>query len=39
MRKMQNVFDIRINKKAKFSPSAELSAPEQVSAEIDSATF
>lgn len=56
MRKMQSVFDVRVNKKAKFSPSAlnyyldcplkfyyiyvaGLSAPEQVSAEIDSATF
>lgn len=56
MRRMQNVFDIRANPRAKFSPSAlnyyldcplkfyyiyvaSLSAPNEVSAEIDSATF
>lgn len=56
MRKMQNTFDLRANRNAKFSPSAlnyyldcplkfyyryvaKLSAPNEVSAEIDSATF
>ena len=56
MRRMQDVFDVRVNPKAKFSPSAlnayldcplkfyykyvtRLSAPDEVSAEIDSATF
>lgn len=56
MRRMQSLFDIRANPKAKFSPSAlnyyldcplkfyyryvaGLSAPDEVSAEIDSATF
>lgn len=56
MRKMQRVFDLRVNPNAKFSPSAlnyyldcplkfyykyvaRLSAPNEVSAEIDSATF
>lgn len=56
MRRMQNLFDVRANPKAKFSPSAlnyyldcplkfyyryvaGLSAPDEVSAEIDSATF
>ena len=56
MRRMQYVFDVRANEKAKFSPSAlnyyldcplkfyyiyvaGLSAPDEVSAEIDSATF
>ena len=56
MRQMQSLFDVRVNPKAKFSPSAlnyyldcplkfyyryvaGLSAPDEVSAEIDSATF
>ena len=56
MRRMQNLFDVRANPKAKFSPSAlnhyldcplkfyyryiaGLSAPDEVSAEIDSAKF
>lgn len=56
MRRMQSLFDVRTNPKAKFSPSAlnyyldcplkfyyryvaSLSAPDEVSAEIDSATF
>lgn len=56
MRRMQSLFDVRANPKAKFSPSAlnyyldcplkfyyryvaGLSAPNEVSAEIDSATF
>ncbi len=56
MRRMQSLFDVRANPKAKFSPSALnyyldsplkfynryvacLSAPDEVSAEIDSATF
>lgn len=56
MRRMQSLFDVRANSKAKFSPSAlnyyldcplkfyyryvaGLSAPDEVSAEIDSATF
>lgn len=56
MRKMQSVFDVRVNPKAAFSPSAlntyldcpmkfyfryvaGLSAPDEVSAEIDSSTF
>lgn len=56
MRRMQSLFDVRTNPKAKFSPSAlnyyldcplkfyyryvaGLSAPDEVSAEIDSATF
>lgn len=56
MRRMQSLFDVRTNPKAKFSPSAlnyyldcplkfyyryvaGLSAPNEVSAEIDSATF
>lgn len=56
MRRMQSLFDVRANPKAKFSPSAlnyyldcplkfyyryvaGLSAPDKVSAEIDSATF
>ena len=56
MRRMQSLFDVRANPKAKFSPSAlnyyldcplkfyyryvaSLSAPDEVSAEIDSATF
>ena len=56
MRRMQSLFDLRANPKAKFSPSAlnyyldcplkfyyryvaGLSAPDEVSAEIDSATF
>lgn len=56
MRRMQSLFDVRTNSKAKFSPSAlnyyldcplkfyyryvaGLSAPDEVSAEIDSATF
>lgn len=56
MRRMQSLFDVRANPKAKFSPSAlnyyldcplkfyyryvaGLSAPDEVSAEIDSATF
>lgn len=56
MRRMQSLFDVRANLKAKFSPSAlnyyldcplkfyyryvaGLSAPDEVSAEIDSATF
>ena len=56
MRRMQSLFDVRTNPKAKFSPSplnyyldcplkfyyryvAGLSAPDAVSAEIDSATF
>lgn len=56
MRRMQSLFDVRVNPKAKFSPSAlncyldcplkfyykyvaRLSAPDEVSAEIDSATF
>lgn len=56
MRRMQSLFDVRANPKAKFSPSAlnyyldcplkfyyryvaDLSAPDEVSAEIDSATF
>ena len=56
MRRMQSLFDVRANPKAKFSPSAlnyyldcplkfyyryvaGLSAPDEESAEIDSATF
>ena len=56
MRRMQSLFDVRANPKAKFSPSAlnyyldcplkfyyryvaGLSAPDEVSAEIDSASF
>ena len=56
MRRLQSLFDVRTNPKAKFSPSAlnyyldcplkfyyryvaGLSAPDEVSAEIDSATF
>lgn len=56
MRRMQEIFDVRVNPKARFSPSAlntyldcplkfyyhyvaGLSAPDEVSAEIDSATF
>lgn len=56
MRRMQSLFDVRANPKAKFSPSAlnyyldcplkfyyryvaGLSAPDEVSAEIDFATF
>lgn len=56
MRRMQSLFDVRTNPKAKFSPSAlnyyldcplkfyyryvaGLSVPDEVSAEIDSATF
>ena len=56
MRRMQSLFDVRANPKAKFSPSAlnyyldcplkfyyryvaGLSAPDEVSAEIDSVTF
>lgn len=56
MRRMQSLFDVRANPKAKFSPSAlnyyldcplkfyyryvaGLSAPDEVSVEIDSATF
>ena len=56
MRRMQSLFDVRANPKAKFSPSAlnyyldcplkfyyryvaGLSAPDEVSAETDSATF
>ena len=56
MRRMQSLFDVRTNPKAKFYPSAlnyyldcplkfyyryvaGLSAPDEVSAEIDSATF
>lgn len=56
MRRIQSLFDVRANPKAKFSPSAlnyyldcplkfyyryvaGLSAPDEVSAEIDSATF
>ena len=56
MRRMQSLFDVRANPKAKFSPSAlnyyldcplkfyyryvaGLSAPDEVSADIDSATF
>ena len=56
MRRMQSLFDVRANPKAKFSPSAlnyyldcplkfyyryvaGLSAPDEVSAEIDAATF
>ena len=56
MRRMQSLFDVRANPKAKFSPSAlnyyldcplkfyyryvaGLSAPDEVSAEIDYATF
>lgn len=56
MHRMQSLFDVRANPKAKFSPSAlnyyldcplkfyyryvaGLSAPDEVSAEIDSATF
>ena len=56
MRRMQSLFDVRTNPKAKLSPSAlnyyldcplkfyyryvaGLSAPDEVSAEIDSATF
>lgn len=56
IRRMQSLFDVRANPKAKFSPSAlnyyldcplkfyyryvaGLSAPDEVSAEIDSATF
>lgn len=56
MRRMQSLFDVRANPKAKFSPSAlnyyldcplkfyyryvaGLSAPDEVSAEIESATF
>ena len=56
MRRMQSLFDVRANPKAKFSPSAlnyyldcplkfyyryvaGLSAPDEVSAEIDSAPF
>lgn len=56
MRRMQSLFDVRTNPKAKFSPSAlnyyldcplkfyyryvaGLSAPDEVSVEIDSATF
>lgn len=56
MRRMQSLFDVRANPKAKFSPSAlnyyldcplkfyyryvaGLFAPDEVSAEIDSATF
>lgn len=56
MRRMQSLFDVRANPKAKFSPSAlnyyldcplkfyyryvaGLSAPDEVSAEIDPATF
>lgn len=56
MRRMQSLFDVRANPKAKFSPSAlnyyldcplkfyyryvaGISAPDEVSAEIDSATF
>lgn len=56
MRRMQSLFDVRTNPKAKFSPSAlnyyldcplkfyyryvaGLSAPDEMSAEIDSATF
>lgn len=56
MRRMQSLFDVRANPKAKLSPSAlnyyldcplkfyyryvaGLSAPDEVSAEIDSATF
>lgn len=56
MRRMQSLFDVRANPRAKFSPSAlnyyldcplkfyyryvaGLSAPDEVSAEIDSATF
>lgn len=56
MRRMQSLFDVRANPKAKFSPSAlnyyldcplkfyyryvaGLSAPDEVSAEIDSSTF
>lgn len=56
MRRMQSLFDVHANPKAKFSPSAlnyyldcplkfyyryvaGLSAPDEVSAEIDSATF
>lgn len=56
MRRMQSLFDVRANPKAKFSPSAlnyyldcplkfyyryvaGLSAPDEVSAEIDSAAF
>lgn len=56
MRRMQSLFDVRANPKAKFSPSAlnyyldcplkfyyryvaGLSAPDEVSTEIDSATF
>lgn len=56
MRRMQSLFDVRANPKARFSPSAlnyyldcplkfyyryvaGLSAPDEVSAEIDSATF
>lgn len=56
VRRMQSLFDVRANPKAKFSPSAlnyyldcplkfyyryvaGLSAPDEVSAEIDSATF
>ena len=56
MRRMQSLFDVRANPKAKFTPSAlnyyldcplkfyyryvaGLSAPDEVSAEIDSATF
>lgn len=56
MRRMQSLFNVRANPKAKFSPSAlnyyldcplkfyyryvaGLSAPDEVSAEIDSATF
>lgn len=56
MRRMQSLFDVRANPKAKFSPSAlnyyldcplkfyyryvaGLSVPDEVSAEIDSATF
>lgn len=56
MRRMQSLFDVRANPKAKFSPSAlnyyldcplkfyyryvaGLSTPDEVSAEIDSATF
>lgn len=56
MRRMQSLFDVRANPKAKFSPSAlnyyldcplkfyyryvaGLSAPDEVNAEIDSATF
>lgn len=56
MRRMQSIFDVRTNPKARFSPSAlntyldcplkfyyhyvaGLSAPDEVTAEIDSATF